>query len=637
MKQNLAKPIEAKEYDLARAKRALKALSACNEAIRVADDETALLTEVCHVVVEIAGYPFAWVGLPLDDEQCSIKVLALAGSGRDYLNNILITWADNELGKGPAGTAIRTKKPSVVNNIAEDPLFLTWRKEAIEHNFKSVLGLPLLYGEQSLGVLVIYANESDAFDNEEREFLLHLASNLAFGFQTLKMSHQHDTALLSLQETKEDLNRFTTLDVHTGLPNFASFQQLLNHVIDRSKGSQSFAVYLLRLDGLSRVNEIIGHDPADQILLTAVKRFLEVLPSGATLARIAGNKFALLMKDYSPENNLASIFDSLQKTLIHAIQSKGNEFHLKMSCGVACYPADSQNKDALMRMAEVALQYARKKTDRKYQCFDAAMETEATKSLAIENSMRTALQRGEFILHYQPKVDFTSGRITGAEALVRWLKPDGEMVSPVDFIPIAESTGLIIPLGHWILNEACIQAKSWHNAGYPLQIAVNLSAIQFSHPKLLQWVNSALRQSNLPASALELEITESMVIGDVSDVIAKLQTLHDIGVKLSIDDFGTGYSSLSYLKRFPVDTLKIDQSFVRDMDTNPSDASIVSTIINLAHEFDLTVVAEGVETAEQVEILRAKECDTLQGYFFSRPLAAEVFAELLLSGKSLDV
>ncbi|MCF6281586.1 MAG: GGDEF domain-containing protein [Candidatus Polarisedimenticolaceae bacterium] len=587
-------------------------------------------------MVEIAGYPFAWVGLPIDDAQCSIKIMAQAGSGKEYLNNILVTWSDDELGRGPAGTAIRTKQPCVVHNTSEDPTFSAWRKAATQHSFNSVLGLPLIYGEKCLGVLVIYANEPDSFDHEEHEFLLHLASNLAFGLQTIKIAHQHDTALLSLQETQEDLNRFTTLDVRTGLPNLASFQQLLSHVIDKSKGSRPFAVYLLRLEGLSRVHEIIGHEPADQILLTVIKRFLEVLPSGATLARITGNKFAILMKDYASNSNLVGVFDSLQKSLVNSIYSKGNEFHLKMSCGVACYPTDSQNIDSLMRMAEVALQHARKNRDKKYQCFDTAMGTEVTKNLALENSMRVALQRGEFILHYQPKVDFTTGRITGAEALVRWLKPGNEMVSPADFIPIAESTGLIIPLGHWILNEACIQAQSWHNAGYPLQIAVNLSALQFGHPKLLRWVASALKQSNLPAHALELEITESMVIGDVSDVISKLQTLRDIGIKLSIDDFGTGYSSLSYLKRFPVDTLKIDQSFIKDMDSNPSDASIVSTIINLAHEFSLTVVAEGVETAAHVELLRDKGCDTLQGYFFSRPLAAEAFAELLHSGKTLN-
>ncbi len=639
MKQNPTEPISiaTKTDHLAHAKQALKAVAACNEAIRTIDNKATLLTEICRVVVKIAGYPFAWIGAPLDDAQTSIKVLAQAGSGKYCLNDILLARDDSALRKEPAGSAIRTKQPTVIHNTPEDPIFSAWRKKSIELNFNSVIGLPIIYGEELLGVLVIYANRLNAFKNEEHELLLHLASNLAFGLQTLKCAQQHDAALLALQESREDLNRVATVDLHTGLPNLTSFKQQLNHTIVQSKDSESFALYLIRLDGLSRVSEINGHDPASQIQQTVVKRFLGILPKSAILARISENKFAVLMKDLSPQDNLAGLFDGLQKTLTNAVYSKGNAFYLKMSCGVACYPKDSQEIDALMRMAEVALQHARKSTERTYQCFESEMEHAITKSLALENDMRAALQRGEFTLHYQPKVDFKSGKITGAEALVRWLKPGGKMISPADFIPIAESTGLIIPLGHWVLNEASIQARHWHDAGYPLQMAVNLSAVQFSHPKLLQWVSSALRQSKLPANALELEITESMVIGNVPDVIAKLQTLHDIGIKLSIDDFGTGYSSLSYLKRFPVDSLKIDQSFVRDMEKDANDASIVRIIIKLAHEFGLTTVAEGVETAGQVKMLQNKGCDTLQGYFFSRPLTVQAFTELLNSKKTLEV
>ncbi|MBZ0097091.1 MAG: EAL domain-containing protein, partial [Sulfuricella sp.] len=316
----------------------------------------------------------------------------------------------------------------------------------------------------------------------------------------------------------------------------------------------------------------------------------------------------------------------------------GRELHITCSIGIASYPKDGEDNQTLLKNADAAMYRAKDLGRNNAQYYAAEMNVRAMERLMLENSLYHALERNEFLLHYQPQVDLRTGEITGMEALVRWQHPELGLVSPARFIPVAEDSGLIVPLGEWVLRTACAQNKAWQRAGLkPISVAVNLSARQFRQPNLVEMVAGILRETELDPAHLDLEVTESLVMQNVEATIATLGRLKAMGVKLSIDDFGTGYSSLNYLKRFPIHTLKIDQSFVRDVTTDPSDAAIAKTIIAMAHELGLTVIAEGVETEEQKSFLRLRRCDEMQGYFFSRPVPAAEFENLLREDRRLEI
>jgi EAL domain-containing protein (putative c-di-GMP-specific phosphodiesterase class I) len=303
--------------------------------------------------------------------------------------------------------------------------------------------------------------------------------------------------------------------------------------------------------------------------------------------------------------------------------------------GISLAPDDAVDAGVLFKNAGLAMHRAKEKGRNQYQFFTKAMDDEASKRLQLEGEMRKGLENGDFFLVYQPKVDLLSGKVVGMEALVRWQHRESGIVSPVDFIPVAEDTGLVIPLGQWILEDACRTTKKWLDQGHDIKVSVNLSVKQFQSPDLNKMIENTLAEYSFPAKNLELEITESMVMGDMAAVIEKLQSLKAIGLEVSMDDFGTGYSSLSYLKKLPIDTLKIDQSFIRDLEADSEDAHIVSAIIAMAKSLNLRVIAEGVEKQEHVDFLKGKSCDLIQGYFFSKPLPAVEFAELLKEGRRL--
>jgi diguanylate cyclase len=323
------------------------------------------------------------------------------------------------------------------------------------------------------------------------------------------------------------------------------------------------------------------------------------------------------------------------ETLSQPFMVEGHELHLTPSIGICAYPHDGSDVESLMKNADAAMYHAKEMGRNNYQFFTQEMNTAAHRRLALENDLRHALEREEFVLHYQPQLDLESGDIVGLEALIRWQHPQRGLISPNEFIPVAEDTGLIIDIGEWSLRQACLQAMHWQRTGYPLlQVAVNFSPRQFRREGVVEAVSRILRETGLNPACLELEITESTILEHAEQVIVTLKGLSSIGVQLSIDDFGTGYSSLSYLKRFPIDKLKIDQSFVHDVSSDPDDAAIVTAIIAMARSLSLTVIAEGVETADQLAFLKALGCNRAQGYYFSRPLPAPEFAQLLRGWRS---
>lgn len=419
-------------------------------------------------------------------------------------------------------------------------------------------------------------------------------------------------------------------DALTGLANRNLLQQRLGSAIDdaRHDGSQLWVVFV-DLDRFKFINDTLGHEAGDLLLKTLSERLRLAVGEADTVARMGGDEFVIVMPRQTGDGAGLTVLQKIMAAVAEPTLIQSHEFFLTCSIGVAVYPNDGCCADELTKHADIAMYRAKELGRNSYQFYTASMNERTLERLQIEADLRHALERNEFVLHYQPQVNLATGAMSGMEVLLRWEHPVLGMIPPSRFIGLAEEMGLIIPIGDWVLRSACRQTKAWQRDGMPsLRVAVNLSARQFTQKGLVQTVADILDETGLDAACLELELTESMVMSDVDNAITILRNLKNLGVHIAIDDFGTGYSSLSYLRRFPIDVLKIDQSFVRDITLEKDDAAIVVSIISLAHSLRLSVIAEGVETAEQLAFLRSHGCDEAQGYFFSRPVGALEFEDL---------
>ncbi|MHB8841133.1 MAG: putative bifunctional diguanylate cyclase/phosphodiesterase, partial [Candidatus Aquicultor sp.] len=436
------------------------------------------------------------------------------------------------------------------------------------------------------------------------------------------------------KQAEETINYMSYYDTLTGLPNRALFNDRLNLALAYAHRNQEvFAVMCLDLDSFKSINDTMGHVVGDEVLQGISKRLQECLREGDTVARLGGDEFALLLPQVTGVENVVKVAQKIFDAIQPPFNFDERDFYTTTSIGVSLYPYDGDDPQTLIKNAEVALYRAKEQGRANYQLYAPAMNAKAFERLAMENSMRKALEREEFIVYYQPIVDITTGRIISMEALIRWQHPALGLVSPAEFIPLAEETGLIVPIGEWALKTACEQNKAWQKSGLPeVRISVNLSARQFQQQNLVEMVNQTLEATGLAPEYLEFEITESVVMKDADAAIAILHEMKKRGIKVAIDDFGTGYSSLGYLKRFPIDKLKIDKLFVHTVTTDPSDEAIAEAIIAMAKSLNLRVVAEGVETVEQLELLHSLRCDEMQGYLYSRPLPAKEATKLLRSG-----
>jgi len=441
------------------------------------------------------------------------------------------------------------------------------------------------------------------------------------------------TQVLDITERKraeERIDYLAQYDAVTGLPNRRLFNDRLALAVARDKrlGTMT-ALLLLDLDRFKEINETLGQRIGDEVLRAVTARLRERLREVDTVARLGGDEFAVIIESVAEKAQAYRVAEKILEAMAEPLEIEGEDVFVTASIGVALCPADADSSEHLIKNAELAMYQA--KLDGRNAVHHYAPDPGPGRGvrLGMESGLRRAIERDELLLHFQPKVDIKTGVITGAEALLRWRNPDLGVVSPADFIPLAEETGLIVPIGEWVLYSACAQASAWRRLGWPLAMAVNLSARQFRQKNLCEMVELALSDSGLAAGQLELEITESMIMHRAEHAITTLRRLRDIGVLLSVDDFGTGYSSLSYLKRFPVYTLKVDQSFVRELHHNADDAAIVRAVIALARSMNLRTVAEGVENEQQLAYLAGLGCDEYQGYHFSKPLPAAEFLSLL--------
>ena len=607
------------EIELKQANRAMRLLSASNRTLLRSTLEDDLLAQVCRIAVEIGGYCLAWVGIAQFDEEKSISPATYYGAEQGFLSQARMTWAEGERGTSAMSTAIRTGTIQLRQDILNDPQLAPWHEDARARNYQSAIALPLRLQDEVIGALAIYAPEPQAFHEQEVTLLEELADDLAFGIQNLRMRRAHEDAQAYVQQ-------LAYYDRLTGLPNRILFtEQFDRDLAAAAAEGHTISLLLLDLNYLREINETHGHALGDQILVRVAGQLQQLYATAGFIARFSGNDFTIICPKLD-QFGAAALGEKILATISTPFYMAGNRFAIGGNIGVAVYPGDGETSAELLSKVDLAMTRA-KETGNGCCFYRPEMGQRLARTLELAHRLERAMHENQLELYYQPKIDLISGRIVGAEALLRWKDPELGWISPAEFIPVAEARGMMMALGGWVLRTACQQIRHWQDSGLFCQgrIAINVSARQLDDPDFPGLIGRILEETGVPSSCLELELTESVLMADPQQVISILTELKEQGFALAIDDFGTGYSSLAYLKRFPVDTLKIDQAFVREMLAEQNDRAIVATIVAMAQQLGLTTVAEGVEFEEQRQMLQELGCVLAQGFLFSRPEPADEF------------
>ncbi len=601
------------EFKIKRLNRVHAVLSQINALIVRERDRQQLFEGACRIAVEAGAFRMAWIGV-VEPRTLEGTVVAWHGDGEDFVQRIKFTARDATTdSQWPACRALRLLKPVVCNHIASDPSLVPLRELLLGRGDKSIGCFPLMVSGRPAAVLTLHAAESNAFDDEETRLLLELAGNISFALDHV--------------EKQERLQYLAYYDELTGLANRSLFlERVAQTVRGAISGGYKIAVGIIDLERFKNINVSLGRSVGDQLLRQVADWLSLNLGDANLLARVGADHFAVVFPDLKNESDLGRLIEqSMEAFQQHPFSLDGVVFHLAAKIGVALFPDDGADADTLFKNAEAALRKAKVAGDR-YLFYAQKMTATIVGRLNLENQLREAIAREEFVLYYQPKVSLLNGKLTGAEALIRWIHPRTGLMLPGQFIPILEETGLIHEVGRWALHKAIEDYLGWRTAGLDaVRIAVNVSALQLRSRAFIEELGQAMEVNAHAAAGVELELTESLIMEDVKHSTASLEAIRAMGISIAIDDFGTGFSSLSYLAKLPVDTLKIDRSFVNNMDDGQQGLLLVSTIINLAHSLKLKVVAEGVETAEQEDMLRARGCDEMQGFLLSKPVPREIF------------
>jgi len=602
------------EIRIKRLNRVYAVLSGINTLIVRTRDRQELFDEACRIAVELGKFRLAWIGL-LDANGLDVTPVARAGVDEGYLDNIQLTARDDAPDRCEmVARALREKTAVVCNDIDTDAQMARWREEALRRGYRSVVVFPLQLEDKVTGLLLLYASEAGLFDTEEMRLLTEIAGDISFALDHI--------------EKEERLNYLAYYDVLTGLANRSLFLEWVAlYMRSAVRRGHKLALFVIDLERFKNINDSLGQ-PAGDALLRQVAKWLtrNAVGDGNLVARVGADHFAVVLPEVKQEGNVVRLLEKwIEAFLEHPFHLNDAVFRISHKVGIALFPDDGADADTLFKNAEAALKKAKASGDR-YLFYTQKMTETVAGKLTLENQLRQALDKGEFVLHYQPKVNLASGKLTSAEALIRWNDPRTGLVLPGRFIPILEETGLIYEVGRWALRKAIEDYLRWRSAGLAaVRIAVNVSPLQLRNPGFIAEIRQAIGIDAHAAAGLELELTETLIMEDVKHSIASLQAIRAMGVSIAIDDFGTGFSSLSYLAKLPVDTLKIDRSFVIDMTAAPEGLALVSTIISLTHSLKLKVVAEGVETEEQSRLLRLLNCDEMQGFLFSKPVPGEIF------------
>jgi diguanylate cyclase (GGDEF)-like protein/PAS domain S-box-containing protein len=605
------------ENRIRRLNRVYAVLSGINALIVRVRDRDELFRESCRMAVEAGGFRMAWIGV-VDPAAKEVKPVAWQGVDAEYIQRMPVGLVDTgPQGRGLAGRAVREKTAIAIDDMTQDPRVLL-KDEARERGLRSLVMLPLIVRDEVVGVLALYAGEVAFFDHEEMKLLNELAGDIAFALDHI--------------EKAEKLDYLAYYDELTGLANRRLFLERVEQKLQSARDAgHKASLVILDVERFKSVNDALGRQAGDELLKQIADRLIRAGSDATRLARISADHFAIIALEAEGEQQLARLLDSRFERLFGApFLTGGSEIRLSAKLGIAMFPADGADAEALFRNAEAALKKAKTAGER-YIFYAQEMTERVAEKLALENRLRQALEKDEFVLHYQPKVSAETMKVVGAEALIRWQSAEG-LVPPMQFIPLMEETGLIREAGAWALQRAVLDHRHWLRMGIAApRVAVNVSPIQLRQQDFVDTVKEAIAQGANP-TGLDLEITESLIMEDVQGNIRKLKAIRDLGVSVAIDDFGTGYSSLAYLAKLPVEALKIDRSFIIGMLTDPNTMMLIQTMINLAHSLRLKVVAEGVETEEQAKMLRLLRCDELQGYLISKPMPIEDVTPLLRKG-----
>jgi PAS domain S-box-containing protein/diguanylate cyclase (GGDEF)-like protein len=613
-----------KQGRLARLSRIEAVMSNINSLIVRVRDRDELFRETCRIAVQLGQFPLAWVALA-DQRDQRVNAVAWAGDERGFVQLGRPTVdAAGQRKAGLSAQAIESLKPTICNDIeADGGGAMQYPQEALVRGYRSAVALPLVIEGKAFGALVLYATETGFFNDEEMKLLRELAGDISFALDHI--------------EKKEKLDYLAYYDQLTGLANRTLFhERLAQHVHAAQSSNGKLAVVVADIERFRMINDSLGRQAGDELLKQIAGR-LALAAGQAEVARAGSDHFAIVLPEMAGRSEIGRTVEEIwRKCLNEPFKLNDTDIRVSMRGGIAVFPSDGTSADSLFRNAEAAWKKAKQSGER-YLFHAPEMTARIAENLALENKLRQAVEREEFVLHYQPKVDLATRRVAGVEALIRWNSPERGLVPPGLFIPLLEQTGLILQVGAWALGRAVLDHAHLQSQGVTApRIAVNVSAIQLRQRDFVDVVKEAIAGGPYP-TAIDVEITESLLMEDVAGNIKKLAALRDMGMKISIDDFGTGYSSLGYLAKLPVHTLKIDRSFIITMLNEPDTMTLVSTIISLAHSLKLTVVAEGVEQEEQARMLRLLRCDQMQGYLFSKPVPMEQLITLLRAGKEEPV
>ena len=596
-------------------------LSGINGAIVRIRDRQELLNEACRIAEHAGRFPVVWLGL-VDREAQRIRPVAWNAQAKDFLRAIEARLSIAEGTVSPGAIAVTDKRPFISNDVEGDPL-VRLKQEHRDLGVRSMAMLPLLVSGEAVGVLGLHATEIGFFDGEEMKLLEELAGDISFALEHIQKSEQ--------------IEYLAYYDSLTGLANRTLFYERLRQYLEEARKNKSAcALIFLDIERFKTVNDSLGRRVGDALLTQIVERIKQRSDPGR-LARIGADQFAIAVPDMQSVEALIRRHETRMEEVFGApFRADGHELHVAAKAGIAVFPADGTDADSLFTNAEAALKKAKASGER-YLFYAQQMTERVAEKLALENKLRRALEKDEFVLHYQPKVDLERRAIIGVEALIRWNSPELGLVPPMKFIPLLEETGLILEVGAWALRRASRDYRRWLGAGLkPPRVAVNVSAVQLRQRDFVASLERAILEGGV-AAGIDLEITESLIMEDIQATIAKLREVRKLGLGVAIDDFGTGYSSLAYLARLPIDTIKIDRSFIVAMMQDADATALIQMLISLAHSLRLSIVAEGVETEDQAKLLRLFRCDAIQGYLISRPVPEEELGRLLTAKNREEV
>ena len=606
------------EKRIERLNRVYAVLSGINTLIVRVETEKELFEQSCRIATEQGGFVMSWIGL-VDSAEGIVKPVAFAGAYDEHFKvaRLNLVEADpNDL--GPVGRAVATMQPVISQDVKTDPQKIHTREDLAARGIQSFAIFPLTLQGSVVGILNLCAGEIGTFDAEEMRLLSELANDISFGLDHLRK--------------KERLDYIAFYDELTGLANRRLFIERVGAYMRAASGSKhALAVFLLNLERFKNINDSLGRAFGDALLRLVGEWLSRYTGDSSCVARVGADHFAVVLPEVLSEDALTGFLQTLTLAFMdHPFRLDDAVFRVGARLGVAIFPKDASDAESLFRNAEAALKRTATTGDRQL-FYSSRMSATTPVTLSMENRLRHALDEKQFVLHYQPKINLTTGELTGAEALIRWSEPSLGLVPPGDFIPVLEEIGMIHEVGSWALRQALEDYRAWQTAGLKApRIAVNVSPLQLRDRGFIAEIDRCVKGA-ANSTALELEITESVIMADIKNSVAMLTAIRALGVTVAIDDFGTGFSSLSYLSKLPVDTLKIDRSFVVDMTVGAEGLALVQTIISLAHSLKLNVVAEGVETEEQSRLLRLLGCDEMQGFLFSKPLPAHLFESRFLA------